>query len=156
MPKEQIITRLNFLNDSMSAKLDIRPTKEEVKFVMDKQDKRIEQLGSVYDEQVQQVETIQADMNKELKLYNDLISKIQAELEKKIESPILKPIWQYFDRFALYEDLINLHKMVIPEVAKYEQVLKKFTAEMDNNNQIIREFDNSISQKANKVTFNEL
>ena len=134
MPKEQIITRLNFLNDSMSAKLDIRPTKEEVKFVMDKQDKRIEQLGSVYDEQVQQVETIQADMNKELKLYNDLISKIQAELEKKIESPILKPIWQYFDRFALYEDLINLHKMVIPEVAKYEQVLKKFTAEMDNNN----------------------
>lgn len=58
MPKEQIITRLNFLNDSMSAKLDIRPTKEEVKFVMDKQDKRIEQLGSVYDEQVQQVETI--------------------------------------------------------------------------------------------------
>ena len=46
--------------------------------------------------------------------------------------------------------------MVIPEVAKYEQVLKKFTAEMDNNNQIIREFDNSISQKANKVTFNEL
>ena len=46
--------------------------------------------------------------------------------------------------------------MVIPAVAKYEQVLKNFTAQMDNINQIIREFDSSISQKANKVTFNEL
>ena len=121
MPKDEVITRLNFLNDSISQKLADRPTLEYFQKAMAAQDDKIDALSQEYESQVSAVERIQNDMNQELKNYNEWLAKIQASLEKKIEKPILQPIWKYFDRFALYDDLKKLHKMVIPEIAKYEQ-----------------------------------
>ena len=58
-------------------------------------------------------------------------------------------------RFALYDDLKELHNKVLPEIAKFEQRIIELDSLHEKNNLIIREFDNSIAQKASKFSFKE-
>ena len=44
-------------------------------------------------------------------------------LSQKIELTHLKPVWEHFERFSLYEDLKELHNKVIPEIKKFEERL---------------------------------
>ena len=59
-------------------------------------------------------------MNEELKNYNESIETLYQSLELKVEAKELTPIWKHFERFALYEDLKDLHNIVIPKIANFE------------------------------------
>ena len=80
---------------------------------------------------------------------------IEKSLALKIELPALDPLWKHFERFSLYDDLKTLYSKVIPEIAKFEQKIINFNTAIEKNHLIIREFDNSMSQKVNKVTLQE-
>ena len=76
MPKEEIITRFNMLHDSISEQLNQRPTKVNLKKIMDETEKKIDKVAQENESQVKKVEQIQTDMNQELKTYNGIISTI--------------------------------------------------------------------------------
>jgi len=48
----------------------------------------------------------------------------------KLEKTDGKQIWKHFQRFAEYEDLRELFNKVIPEIAKFEQKIMDFQAEI--------------------------
>ena len=52
--------------------------------------------------------------------FDKFINKINNELDLKADQSSLKPLWQHLERFALYDDLKNLHSIVIPQIAKFE------------------------------------
>ena len=83
------------------------------------------------------------------------MDKIERSLALKIELPTLDPIWKHFERFSLYDDLKTLYNKVIPEIAKFEQKIINFNTAIEKNHLMIREFDNSMAQKVNKVTLKE-
>ena len=68
----------------------------------------------------------------------------------KVETKELTPIWKHFERFALYEDLKDLHNIVIPKIANFEQKIINYDAEGVKNNRIISDFDQLMAQKVNK------
>jgi hypothetical protein len=39
---------------------------------------------------------------------------------RKIDREEVTKIWKHFERFAEYKDLKQLHKIVIPEISKFE------------------------------------
>jgi len=41
-------------------------------------------------------------------------------LNRKIEREEVTKLWKYFERFAEYKDLKQLHNIVIPEITKFE------------------------------------
>ena len=65
-------------------------------------------------------------------------------------------IWRYFRRFAEYDDLKDLYKKVIPQLAKFEQKIIDCQSELNQTALIIRQFDENISSKAEKHAINEL
>lgn len=67
----------------------------------------------------------------------------------------MTPIIENSKRFALYDDLKDLHNKCIPEIAKFESRLIELDSLYEKNNLIIREFDNSLAQKASKFSFKE-
>ena len=42
------------------------------------------------------------------------------ELYSKLGKEDAKEIWKYFERFAMYDDLKDLYKKTLPELAKFE------------------------------------
>ena len=97
-------------------------------------------------------ERMNNDINSELKSFDTKLASCQKQLNLKIEFPDVKSIWNQFDRFALYQDLKDLHGMVLPKIAEFESKIQGFTNENDKTKAIIDKFDHNIAQKANKLT----
>ena len=55
------------------------------------------------------------------------------------------------ERYALYDDLKDLHQIVVPPVEKFSKQIKEYTIDNDNTRQIIMKFDESLATKANKT-----
>lgn len=79
---------------------------------------------------------------------------MQLELRITVEEG--RKIWQYFSRFAEYQDLKDLYKKVIPEIAKFEQKMINYETEVAKMNMIMRRFDETLSLKANKTVIDKL
>ena len=153
--KEEVITRFNLLNDSISKKLADRPTIGYFKKVIAAIDKKIDAMDDTVQYQIELAEQTTDDFGKELKSFATQMDNIEKALALKIELPALDPLWKHFERFSLYDDLKTLYGKVIPEIAKFEQKIINFNTTIEKNHLIIREFDNSMSQKVNKVTLQE-
>ena len=50
-------------------------------------------------------------------------------LARKTEKDDLREIWEHFERFALYDDLKDLNRKVMPEISKFEKRLMEHDAE---------------------------
>ena len=59
-------------------------------------------------------------------------------------------IYRHFKRFAEYEDLKELYSKVVPEIAKFEGKLIEFTYQNQQTENIIRRFDENLTNKADK------
>lgn len=71
--------------------------------------KEIEGQEAVLDE----FRTEQDNVSKEL-------SSISTKLHLKQDKSEAGKIWQYFERFALYDDLRDLYNKTLPELGKFE------------------------------------
>ena len=59
-------------------------------------------------------------------------------------------IWNYMQRFPLYDDLKELNNKFLPELAKLEQSIENFKLELEKVREIMRSFDATIARKSNK------
>ena len=59
--------------------------------------------------------------------------------------------WRQLQRFAEYEDLKDLYGKVVPEISKFEQKIIDVEGSLKNNNIIIRQFDENITSKCDKL-----
>ena len=59
--------------------------------------------------------------------------------------------WRQLQRFAEYEDMKDLYGRVIPEIAKFESNVLNFQTENEKHYLIIRQFDETIAHKADKL-----
>ena len=64
----------------------------------------------------------------------------------------MKNIWAQLSRFAEYGDLKKLHTMVVPEIAKFEQKIINSETSLKSFEHILRNFDEVLQTKSNKVT----
>jgi hypothetical protein len=62
----------------------------------------------------------------------------------------LSQITKQFKRFALYDDLKNLHTMVLPEIAKFENKLLENQNRVDQFELVVRDLDEVVTMKQNK------
>ena len=103
-------------------------------------------------DQTEYIENQQKEINISLKTFTLKLEQFEWLIEDKIDKHALEPIWKNFERFALYEDFKDLYNKTLPEIKKFEERIISFDAEIEKNIQIIKEFDISITQKANKVS----
>ena len=73
-------------------------------------------------------------------------------LETKVDLTQFSKVLDQFQRFAEYDDLRKLHTLVIPEISKFEKKIQENDAALDSFRQILRNFDENIQTKANKMT----
>ena len=59
-------------------------------------------------------------------------------MESFITKSEVSRIWNYMQRFPLYDDMRELNNKFLPELAKMEQVLEDYKLEMDKMKEIIR------------------
>jgi len=65
-------------------------------------------------------------------------------------------IWANFAKFAVYDDLKDLYTRCIPAISSQEDKLKKVRDELAKMQEIMRNFDELICEKASKVGLNNL
>lgn len=77
-------------------------------------------------------------------------------MSDKVGQHDLIKIWKHFDRFALYEDLKELHQKTLPEIIKFEQRIIDFKNELNTQTQIIGRMDTVMSTKSSKIAIKQI
>ncbi|CDW75242.1 UNKNOWN [Stylonychia lemnae] len=82
------------------------------------------------------------------------------ELEKIIttrahQSEIQK-LWENFPNYCSYQDLKDLYSKVLPPLAHFEEKMDRMNQGYEQSKEMIRRYDEIISDKANKVAINEI
>lgn len=139
--KEELMTRLNVFNSDVNTKLHDRPTINYFKKVLSAYDQKIEQFNSALNEQMEKLDTTQADQDREISMLNGEVSNTQKELLLKLNKNDATAIWRHFQRFAEYDDLKDLYTKCVPELAKFEQKIYNFSSDYEKQKLIIRNFD---------------
>jgi len=75
------------------------------------------------------------------------VSSLDLELGSKCDLDHLSQITNQFKRFALYDDLKNLHTMVIPELTKFEHQMIQNHQKIDQFEQVIKNLDEVVLTK---------
>ena len=108
-----------------------------------KEIKDIEAKNTKVDEEIKQV--IKKD-----------IMDINYELKQKTSNEETVKVWKNFQNYAEYNDLKDLYQKVIPQVSRFEDTLMDLEREMRKTQEIIRRFDEIVSEKSSKHDFREL
>ena len=72
-------------------------------------------------------------------------------MENKVSTHDITKIWTHFDRFALYDDLKQLHAKTLPEIAKFEQRIIDYNKELETQKMVVSRLDSVLTQKASKI-----
>lgn len=120
MGKDEIVRRMNFINDSVGKKVQEKASVKFVSKTVKAVEDKFEGLSRLFKTQTENQEKVAADINQELKSFETGLKKMRWEIDRKIELPEIKKIWKNLERFALYDDFKDLHNKVIPEIAKFE------------------------------------
>jgi len=75
---------------------------------------------------------------------------LSADLSKKMGREDNQRIWLNFDKYAQISDFKELYKKVVPEIKKFEDRLQGFAADQFKMEQMIRRFDEVVSEKASR------
>eukprot|EP00347_Sterkiella_histriomuscorum_P000145 403376999 len=89
------------------------------------------------------------------KIEND-IHNVKRAIEKKANEEDLKETQKSLNHFSEKSDFIDLQKKVLPKIEDFEQKLTQFTNQSEIHDQIIRRYDEVISDKASKWNIQEL
>ena len=64
-----------------------------------------------------------------------------------------KRIWRHFQRFSEYEDLKNLYQKFMPFAVKFENTAIDVDDQINDFKIILRDFDEKLMLKVNKVAY---
>lgn len=118
--KEELMTRLNVFNADVNAKMQDRPTIGYFKKILGAYDRKIEYFNEALNEQMDKLDQTQADLDREIQGIIEEIERLKEDVGGKLGANEGARIWKEFQRFCLYQDLEDLNKRVLPEIAKFE------------------------------------
>ena len=150
------MTRLTAINNSFSNMVTDRPTIDYFKNVLKTYDKKIDAVADFMNERIDQMEGTKDEHVKEIKQLDYLLNQIRSEMNTCMLKKDATKIWQYLQRFPHYEELKELNDKFLPELAKAEVKLAAFKLEMEQHQQIILKFDETLAQKGNKSEMEQL
>ena len=110
-----------------------------------------DQLGSQAQRRRTTGQKIFLPFDLEILRLNEDQTQLSYELEKRLTKLDGQRLWKHFQRFCEYEDLKDLYSKVVPEIAKFEEKLLGFEATIEQNQTIIRQFDENLSFKSDKI-----
>lgn len=105
---------------------------------------------------MEKLDVTQADQDREIAQLAQETTNVQKDMLLKMNKSDATSIWNYFQRFAEYNDLKDLYNKVIPELAKFEQKMANYEKEAKVQQLIIARFDENISQKSSKTQISVL
>lgn len=83
-------------------------------------DRKIEYFNEALNEQMDKLDQTQADLDREIQGIIEEIERLKEDVGGKLGANEGARIWKEFQRFCLYQDLEDLNKRVLPEIAKFE------------------------------------
>lgn len=81
---------------------------------------------------------------------------IRQDLKLKTYNEETIRVWKHFSKYAEYTDLRDLYSKVLPQISKFEDKLLDLSREQAKVTEIIRRFDEIMSDKASKQNIREL
>ena len=93
-------------------------------------------------------EQIQQDI--ELSKLGAEVTDVYPKIDLKMNLSDGTQIWSEFSKYSRHDDLVNLYKIVNPEIAKFEQKIMDFSSEYEKMKLIIAKFDEDLLMKSNK------
>lgn len=66
------------------------------------------------------------------------LSNIYPKIDLKMNMSDGTQIWSEFGKYSRHDDLVNLYKLVNPEIAKFEQKIIDFSTEYERMKHMIR------------------
>ncbi len=79
-----------------------------------------------------------------------------TELAKKTDKLDLQKVWEQFNKYAMYQDLKDLYNKVLPPLSTFEAKMDEMSASYEQSKEMIRRYDEVISDKANKTAIKEI
>ena len=154
--KDELLNRLTIFSHDVTSRLEVRPTIDYLRKVLEDYDKKIDLIEAHLQEQMTRLDNEQEAQNMEIEKLNKELSRTNIEVDMRITKKEGQRIWQHFDRFAEYSDLKDLYAKCIPELAKFEQKIIDYEGELRKLELIIRKFDETLSIKCNKTVVDKL
>lgn len=81
---------------------------------------------------------------------------MDAELSKKTDKSETAKIWEQFKNYALYQDLKDLYSKVLPPLSGFECKMEEMSASYEQSKEMIRRYDEVMSEKASKTAIKEI
>lgn len=81
---------------------------------------------------------------------NQELNDIQRDLKKKTNNEETSRLWKNFTNYAEYTDLKDLYNKVVPDISRFEDSLIDLSREANKTQEIVRRFDEVLSEKASK------
>ena len=135
----------------MDASLKERPTINYLKQVLTAYDSKMDFMNQSLNEQVVRLDQALDNLDKEFDGYDAALKDFRLEVATKLSMEEGKKIWDHFQRFAEYQDLKDLYKKCIPQLAKFEQKMMDFKSNYERMEDVVVEFDKHMLTKANKM-----
>lgn len=112
------------MQKEMNEQLDQRPVHSEIQQIKKKTDEVISNNKKQLIEKITRLDKNQDKINLEQANTNkktvDELGQLSKECATKMDVKDAQRLWRQFQRFAEYEDLRDLYKRCIPEIAKFE------------------------------------
>ena len=84
------------------------------------------------------------------------LTQTNFKVEQRVTVDEGKKIWEHFQRFAEYQDLKDLYRKCIPELAKFETKIINCETEINKMHLIMRKFDETLALKASKTVVSKV
>jgi hypothetical protein len=81
---------------------------------------------------------------------------MSGALGKKTDKSEMLKVWNQFKSYALYQDLKDLYAKVLPPLSTFEEKMDEMSASYEQSKEVIRRYDEIISDKASKTSIKEL
>ena len=79
-----------------------------------------------------------------------------SSLARKSDKSEMGKVWEQFKSYALYQDLKDLYGKVIPPLSAFETKMNEMCSGYEQSREMIRRYDEIISEKANKTAVKEV
>ncbi|CDW71850.1 UNKNOWN [Stylonychia lemnae] len=84
------------------------------------------------------------------------INVLKKTLENKVNEEVVVHLREELDQFVLEDDFNKLENKVIPKILEFQSKINDYTEQAETHNEIIRRYDEILSEKASRWALTEL
>eukprot|EP00347_Sterkiella_histriomuscorum_P014789 403359519 len=155
--KEEFQNGIQFVRDEMNKKLEFKlgidQFNEKLKTYDHEMNRKFHKVNLSITDTNQRIQKVEEDIKLRINLD---IQDIYKDLRKKTNNEETSRLWKNFTKYAEYGDLKDLYNKVLPEVSRFEDLLLDLSKESAKTQEIVRRFDEVMSDKASKQNFREI